>query len=68
MERCKVFEQWGKPGSMRVDNGEPLGSSSGKMIPALALWLIGQDVEMIWNPPHCPKQNAVVERMQGTTN
>lgn len=66
-ELCNVFEQWGKPGSMRVDNGEPLGNSSGKMIPALSLWLIGHDVDMIWNQPHCPKQNAVVERMQGTS-
>lgn len=52
---------------MRVDNGEPFGNSSNKMIPALSLWLIGHDVDMIWNQPYCPKQNAVVERMQDTS-
>jgi hypothetical protein len=52
---------------MRVDNGEPLGNSTGKMTPPLALWLIGHDIDMIWNQPYCPKQNAVVERMQDTS-
>ncbi|MVM42151.1 hypothetical protein GO730_38190 [Spirosoma sp. HMF3257] len=33
-------------------------------ISALALWLIGQDVDMIFNKPRCPQANAKVERMQ----
>jgi hypothetical protein len=32
----------------------------------LALWLIGLDVAMIWNPPRRPQDNGVIERSQGT--
>jgi hypothetical protein len=53
---------------MRVDNGEPLGDPSGHATPALALWLIAMDVDMIWNKPYCPKMNARVEKMQDTTS
>ena len=64
---CQVFERWGQPGAFRVDNGEPLGVPNGCAPPALSLWLIGQGVKMIWNKPHCPKQNAKVEKLQDTT-
>jgi hypothetical protein len=30
------------------------------------MWLIGLDIEMIWNPPARPQDNGVVERSQGT--
>lgn len=49
---------------MRVDNGEPLGSPHYNTTSALALWLIGIDVDMIFNKPKCPQANAKVERMQ----
>lgn len=62
-----MFKRWGKAGSFRVDNGEPLGNPKMNATPALALWLIAMDVDMIWNKPHCPQQNAKVERMQGTS-
>jgi hypothetical protein len=62
-----MFEKWGKPGSMRVDNGEPLGSPSTDTTPVLALWCISQDIDMIWNKPHTPQLNGVVEHMQDTT-
>lgn len=63
----EVFERWGKPGAMRVDNGLPLGVPTGDATPALALWLIGMDIDMIWNKPYCPQMNARVEKMQDTT-
>ncbi|QMW04570.1 hypothetical protein [Spirosoma foliorum] len=63
----ETFARWGKPGAMRVDNGLPLGAPSGQLTPVLALWLIGIDVDMIWNKPHCPQQNGRVEKMQDTT-
>lgn len=62
-----TFGRWGKPGAMRVDNGEPLGSPTGQVTPVLALWLIGLDIDMIWNKPHCPQLNGRVEKMQDTT-
>lgn len=52
---------------MRVDNGLPLGAPSAHFTPLLALWLIGIDVDMIWNKPACPQQNGRVEKMQDTT-
>lgn len=64
----KTFERWGKAGSMRVDNGEPLGSPTLTITPPLALWLIAMDIDVIWNKPRCPQQNGVVERMQGTSS
>jgi hypothetical protein len=63
-----LFERWGKAGSLRVDNGEPLGNPKMNATPALALWLIAMDVDMIWNKPYTPTQNAKVERMQGTSS
>lgn len=57
--------RWGLPQHFRVDNGCPWGSA-GDLPPQLALWLIGLDVEMIWNPPRRPQDNGVVERSQGT--
>src|SRR5688500_7028941 len=63
----EVFERWGKPGAMRVDNGAPLGDPTAQVTPALALWLIAMDVDMIWNKPRCPQQNGRVEKMQDTT-
>jgi hypothetical protein len=53
---------------MRVDNGEPLGHPTMTMTPVLALWLIGMDIDMIWNKPRCPQQNGVVENMQATSS
>lgn len=61
------FERWGKPGAMRVDNGAPLGDPTLMTTPALSLWLIAMDIDMIWNKPHSPTQNARVEKMQDTT-
>jgi hypothetical protein len=49
---------------MRVDNGEPLGCPQHNTTLALALWLIGIDIDMIFNKPRCPQANAKVERMQ----
>lgn len=60
----KVFSQWGRPKSFRVDNGFPWGSS-GDLPTDLALWLIGLEIAMIWNPPRQPQKNGVVERSQG---
>ena len=59
-----MFDIWGKCGAMRVDNGEPLGSPQHNTTSALALWLIGIDIDMIFNKPRTPQANAKVERMQ----
>lgn len=60
----RAFFRWGRPKSFRVDNGFPW-ESSGDLPTDLALWLIGLEIAMIWNPPRQPQQNGVVERSQG---
>lgn len=64
----QVFEQWGLPTYIRVDNGKPFGDPQRCSIPELALWLIGLGIQVVWNRPRTPRDNAVVERMQSTTS
>jgi hypothetical protein len=59
----EIFERWGLPERVRVDNGYPWGNS-GDLPPESALWLLGLDVGVIWIDPACPQQNGVVERSQ----
>ncbi len=61
----QAFARWGRPQSLRVDNGSPWGSA-GDWPTDLALWLIGLQIGMHWNPPRSPQDNGVVERSQGT--
>lgn len=60
----KAFTAWGLPEALRVDNGPPWGSA-GDLPTDLALWLIGLGIDVVWNPPHQPRRNGVVERFQG---
>ncbi len=59
-----MFECWGLPERVRVDNGWPWGSSS-DLPTFLALWLIGLGVGVIHNPARRPERNAKVERFHG---
>jgi transposase InsO family protein len=52
------------PERLRVDNGAPWATWA-DLPPAFALWLIGLGIKMVWNHPHCPKENAKVERCNG---
>ncbi len=65
---CGIFGRRNKPGSFRVDNGEPFGSPSNDTPPPLALWLIAHDIDVIWNKPRCPQMNGVVEHLQDTSS
>lgn len=60
----QAFRRWGRPQRLRVDNGAPWGSTGG-LPTALALWVVGLGVGMVWNRPRRPRENAVVERGQG---
>ncbi len=62
-----VMQRWGMPECIKVDNGQPFGDPQKKSIPVLALWLISLKIKVIWNRPHQPRDNAKVERMQGTS-
>jgi hypothetical protein len=60
------FERWGLPGCLRLDNGYPWGNWS-ELPTALALWLVGLGVPVVFNPPRRPRDNGVVERSHGVT-
>jgi transposase InsO family protein len=60
----RAFARWGRPATLRVDNGGPWGSA-GDLPPDLALWLIGLGIDLHWNDAHAPRQNGIVERSQG---
>lgn len=64
---CKLFDQWGLPEKVKVDHGRPLGDPTRLIIPPLALWLIGLDIEVVYIRPATPTDNPKVERMQGVT-
>lgn len=66
-ELIQAFSIWGKPKTIRLDNGRPLGDPQRKSIPTLGLWLIACGIEVIYNRPRRPTDNASVERMQQTT-
>ena len=61
----QIFEEWGTPEWIKVDNGRPLGDPGLELVPVLSLWLIGFGIKVIWNRPATPQDNAVVERNQG---
>lgn len=61
----KVFEKWGVPIWIKVDNGRPFGDPRLEVVPPIALGLIGLGIRVIWNPARSPKKNAIVERSQG---
>jgi hypothetical protein len=61
------FCQWGRPLALRVDNGEPFGSTRPSTTSELALCLIALGVEVRANSPGSPQQNGKVERQQGTS-
>ncbi len=61
----EVFEIWGLPGRIQVDNGRPWGNNGHDLPSALVLWWWGLGIEVTWIPPRKPQRNGVVERSQG---
>lgn len=59
-----LFARWGLPERVRADNGWPWGAA-GDLPPALALWLLGLGVGVVWNRPRRPQENGIVERFHG---
>jgi len=60
-----IFDVWGLPQWIKVDNGRPFGDPQRQTGPVLALWLIPLGVRVIFNRPRIPQDNAKVERSQG---
>jgi hypothetical protein len=64
-----TFAQWGLPDFLQMDRGSIfIGSTRLEWPSTLLLWLVGLGVSPIINDPHCPRQNAQVERQNRTWN
>jgi hypothetical protein len=63
----RAFARWGRPGALRVDNGQPWAQPREDLPTELALWLAGLGVALHYNPPRQPYRNGVVERSQGVS-
>jgi len=60
-----VFADWGLPACLRLDNGLPWANWNDLPM-ALALWLVGLGIDLLFNPPRRPQCNGVVEKSQDT--
>jgi hypothetical protein len=61
-----AFTDWGLPDFIQMDRGSVfVGSSRLEWPSGLLLWLVGLGVMPIVNRPHCPTDNAHVERQNG---
>jgi hypothetical protein len=61
-----AFARWGRPGSLRVDNGQPWVCPGSDLPSDLELWLAGLAMALLRNRRHRPQDNAKVERSQRT--
>lgn len=61
----QVFARWGRPEQLRLDNGSPWANWN-DLPTALALWLVGLGIDLLFNPPRTPQDNGVVEKSQDT--
>jgi hypothetical protein len=61
----RVFTRWGRPERLRLDNGLPWANWNDLPM-ALALWLVGLGIDLVFNPPRRPQHNGVVEKSQDT--
>lgn len=61
----QVFTHWGLPERLRLDNGLPWANWNDLPM-ALALWLVGLGIGLIFKPPRQPQYNGVVEKSQDT--
>jgi hypothetical protein len=59
------WRRWGRPQTLRVDNGTPWGNWNDLPTP-FALWVLGLGIAWHWNDPCRPQQNPKIERSQGT--
>lgn len=63
----EALTQWGRPHRLRLDNGLPWGTTS-DVPSALALWLSGLGIRVVFGRPGQSTDNAVIERSHGVLN
>lgn len=61
-----LFEQYGLPDSIQVDNGPPFASTKARAgLTRLSAWWISLGIRVIRGRPGCPQDNGGHERMHG---
>lgn len=64
-----VFQHYGIPRAIYVDNGNPWGNSNGRTRHTqLSAWLMRQDIEVIHGEPNHPQGRGKIERFHRTLN
>jgi len=63
--RC-LFQQYGLPEIIRVDNGTPFASMGPGGLSKLSVWWIEQGITVEFTRPGCPQDNGCHERMHRT--
>lgn len=63
-----LFELWGLPCRLRLDNGVPWATPGMRTPSVLILWLIGLGIVPLFGRPRQSTDNAVVERSHGVLN
>ena len=62
-----VFQNYGIPRAIYVDNGNPWGNSNGRTRHSqLSAWLMRQDIKVIHGQPHHPQGRGKIERFHRT--
>ena len=61
-----VFQQYGLPNRMTMDNGSPWGSGTGERLTQLTAWLIEQGISVSHSRPYHPQTQGKDERFHRT--
>ena len=63
-----VFQRYGLPQAMFVDNGTPWGDSSGARWSHFGVWLLKLGVDVIYSRPYHPQSRGKIERFHRSLN
>ncbi len=62
----RLFEQYGLPDAIQVDNGPPFASTKARCgLTRLSAWWVSLGIRVIRSRPACPQDNGGHERMHG---